>query len=137
MVYIYNKIWMYYPNNQRWTMKKFNRIIALCLIAVVSMTMLTACGGNKKKFVGTWEELDADGEVSYYGTTLVLANDGTGSAQQDGMTASVTWSVEKDKVFITLSMCGVTETEEYTYKFSGDTLIMTDHDGEETVYRKK
>ena len=117
-------------------MKKINRIIALCLVAVVLMTVLTACG-NKKKFVGTWEELDADGEVSYNGETLVLANDGTGSAEKDGMTASVTWSVEGNKLFITMSMCGVTETEECTYKFSGDTLTITDQDGDETVYRKK
>ena len=117
-------------------MKKFIRIIALCLVAVMLMSSFASCG-NKRKFVGTWEELDEDGEVSSDGVTFVLANDGTGSAKQDGMTASVTWSVEKDKLFITLSMCGVTETEEYTYKFSGNKLTLTDQDGEQTVYRKK
>ena len=117
-------------------MKKINRIIALCLVAVVLMTMLAACG-EEKEFVGTWEELNANGEVSYDGETLVLANDGTGSAKKDGMTASVKWSVEKNKLFITMSMCGVTETMECTYKFSGDTLTIVDQDGEKTVYRKK
>ena len=117
-------------------MKKFIRIIALCLVAVMLMSSFASCG-NKRKFVGTWQELDEDGEVSSDSETIVLANDGTGSASADGLTASVKWSVEKDKLFVTISVCGVTETEEYTYKFSGNKMILTDQDGEQTVYVKK
>lgn len=115
-------------------MKKVISLISLCLVAVILVSSFSSCS-NKKKFVGTWDEYDSEGNPT--GTTLVLANDGTGSAKSDGISGSVTWSVEEDKLFLTLSMCGVTDTQEYTYKFSGDKLILIDEDGEETIYKKK
>ena len=109
-------------------MKRTIRIFSICLIIVMLTSMLSACDASKK-FVGTWEEVES-------GATLVLANDGTGSVSEDGMSGSVTWSVEKDKIFLTVSVCGMTETTECTYEFSGDTMTLTDAEGEVTVYKK-
>ena len=114
-------------------MKKFISILSLCLVAAMLIPMLVSCDA-KDKFVGTWEELDDDGTVT--GTTMTLANDGTGSISSDGMSGSISWSVEKDKLFLTVSICGMSETSELTYKFSGKTMILTDTDGETTTYRK-
>ena len=109
-------------------MKKTIRIISVCLVIVMLTSILSACGVDKK-FVGTWQEVDGD-------TTLVLANDGTGSITESGVSGSVNWNLDDDKVFITISICGMTETEEFSYKFSGDTMALTDAEGETTVYRK-
>lgn len=109
-------------------MKKTISIISLCLVIVMLASMLSACSGDKK-FVGTWQEVNGD-------TTLVLANDGTGSISESGLSGSVNWSVDNNKVFITVALCGMTETEEYSYKFSGDTMTLTDAEGESTVFSK-
>jgi len=117
-------------------MKKILIIVSVCLVAVLFISLLSSCG-TKQKFVGTWDEIDENGEVLYNGETLVLANDGTGSAEKDGMTASVNWSVKGNKLFLTMSVCGTTETYEVTYKFSKDTMTLTYDDGETVTYRKR
>lgn len=118
-------------------MKKTLAIVSMCLVLVMIVPLLSSCS-NRKKFVGTWDELDSDGDIAYDGETLVFANDGTGSYEAPGGNyGSLTWSVEKNKVFITVSMCGMSNSQEFTYKFSGDTLILTDTEGEVTVYRKR
>ena len=118
-------------------MKKKLSVISLCVVVVMLVSLLSACGNSNKKFIGTWEEINSDGELLSDGTTLVLANDGTGSITSDGISGSVTWSVEKDKVFISISLCGMTEATECTYEFSGNTMTLVDEDGGETIYRKK
>ena len=115
-------------------MKKMITMISVCLVAALLLSLLSSCG-VKKKFVGSWELLNSDGEPE--GTVLVLADDGTGSITQEGMSGSVTWSIEDDTLFLTISICGMSETQECTYKFSGDQMILTNADGDETVYRKK
>ena len=70
------------------------------------------------------------------GEKLVLANDGTGSMDMDGIGGSLTWSLNKGKLIMTVSVCGMSESSEYSYKFSGNKLTLTDEDGETTVYRK-
>lgn len=109
-------------------MKRISRIISVCLVIVILTCLMSACGSSKK-FVGTWER-DGSEEI------MVLANDGTGSTSEAGLSGSIVWSVEKDKVFITISACGMTETNEYAYEFSGDTMTLTNADGDELVYRK-
>ena len=110
-------------------MKKYITIISVCLVIVMFASLLSACG-NGKKFVGTWKEVDSD-------STLVLANDGTGSlTTEDGISGSVNWSLEDDKIFMNISICGMSMTKEFTYEFSGDTMTLTDAEGEITVYEK-
>ncbi len=121
-----------------WEKKITRRIIIISLsLLTVILIVLLATSANSKKFVGTWEEIDEYGDIAYNGETIVFANDGTGSARSGGMSGSLTWSVEKNKVFITVSICGVTDTQEFEYKFSGDTMTLIDENGEKTVYRKR
>lgn len=114
-------------------MKNTIKLFSLLLAVVLLVCALTSCG-LKRQFVGTWVEIDSNGEES--GEELVLTNNGKGSISEDGMSGSVTWSCEGDSLFLTISICGMTETEEYTYEFSGKTMTLTDQDGDETVYRK-
>ncbi|MBO4277908.1 MAG: hypothetical protein J5925_05890 [Clostridia bacterium] len=115
-------------------MKKTLSVIALMLVALMLVPALVSCGSNGD-FVGTWEEVDENGESK--GETLTLANDGTGSVSSSGVSGSVKWDVSGDKITLTVSLCGMTETNEYTYEFSGDNLILTDAEGGKTIYKKK
>lgn len=109
-------------------MKKAISIISLCLVIVMITFSLSACGVDKK-FVGTWKE---EGSSS----VMVLASDGTGSINEDGISGSVNWSVENNKLFLTVSLCGLSETMECTYEFSGDTMTLNELDGTTYVYHK-
>ena len=109
-------------------MKKTTRILSLCLALILMASLLAACSSNSE-FVGTWKEEGSD-------TKLVLASDGSGSVSEQGVSGSVKWNVEGDKVFITVSICGMSETDEYTYEFSGDTMTLTENNGNTTVYTK-
>ena len=117
-------------------MKKSIGLIALILVAVIAMTVFLGCGGASSKFVGTWVEVDENGEPT--GEKLVLTKNGEGSISDSGLTGSVKWSVEGSHVFITVSMCGLTETEECSYKFSGKQMTLTKLDsGETSTYIKQ
>ena len=115
-------------------MKKIIVIIALCLVAATVLAVFAGCKKDEKKFIGTWYELDEEGNKT--GTKLVLAKKGEGSITEDGMSGSVKWSVEKNKLFLTISICGMSDSGEFTYKFSGNKMILTDKDGSVTTYTK-
>lgn len=116
-------------------MKRYLTVISLSLVVVMLASLLSACSAEKK-FIGTWEELDSNGERTSNGETLVFANDGNGTIESDGISGSLTWSVEKDKITIIVSVCGMAETYEFTYRFSGNTMTLIDEDGDKTVYRR-
>lgn len=106
-------------------MKKF-KVLALVLAAVMLVGMFAACnGGHNRKIVGKWVEVDDDGE----GDTYTFARNGKGSVSGDGMSGDMTWSTEKDVLTMTLSICGMTETQEVRFKISGK--IMTWYDIED------
>ena len=109
-------------------MRKVISIISVCLVIVILTTTLSACG-EKKKFVGTWEQEGSS-------AVMVLASDGTGSITEDVMKGSVNWSLEDDKLQLTVSICGMSETTECTYEFSDDTMTLTGEDGSVQVYHK-
>ncbi len=109
-------------------MKKAIRVITLCLVIVMLTSLLAACKSDSK-FVGTWEQTDAD-------CTMVMASDGSGSITEEGISGSLKWKQDGGKLFLTVSLCGMTETEEYTYELSGDTLTLTDTYGDVSVFQK-
>ena len=117
-------------------MKKLLSVISLCLVLVMLTSALASCS-NRSKLVGTWQEVNEDGEFVSNGEVLVCANDGTGSVSNDELSGSLTWSVDGDTLFMTLSMCGTTTSEECKYKISGNILTLTASDGEVTTYRKR
>ena len=110
--------------------------IALVLVSVMVLSMFLGCGGSRSRFIGTWLEVDESGEET--GEKLVLAKNGEGSISESGITGSVKWSVEKDSFFLTISICGMTETQECKYEFSGNKLILTKvEDGTTSTYIKQ
>ncbi len=117
-------------------MKRNVRIIALCLVMLMIMTVLTACG-DREKFVGTW--IQQEGEN--IDAILVLSKNGEGSMTTSGgsinVPSGVKWSIDKNKLYISYSACGMSETREYSYKFSGNKMILTESDGTVTIYVKQ
>lgn len=111
-------------------MKNIRGIVSLCLVALMLMAVLSACG-NESKLIGTWESTDSD-------ETLVLANDGTGSITVGGgLSGALNWSVNNNKIFLTFSMCGMTQTEEFTYEVDSHNLKLIDLDGTVEIYTKR
>ena len=115
-------------------MKNTMRIIALCLLAVMMLALFVGCSSEEKQFIGTWYLLDEEGNKT--SSTLVLAKDGEGTISEEGISGSVKWSLNNGKLSLTVSICGMSETEEYSYEFSGDKLILTDSEGKVTTHSK-
>ena len=118
-------------------MKKSVKVIVLSLIAIMMVVGLSSCG-ERNKFVGTWAKLDSDGNRT--DEMLVLAKNGEGSlsGSSDIVTSvGVKWSVEKDRLFLTASACGLTESYEYTYSFEGNKMILKTLDGDVESYIKR
>ena len=115
-------------------MKKTMRIVALCLLAVMVLGLFAGCSSAEKQFIGTWYELDEEGNKTE--SKIVFAKGGEGTVGSDGISGSLKWSVSGDKLTLTVSICGMEETTECTYEFSSDKLIMTDADGKKTTYSK-
>lgn len=115
-------------------MKKTMRIVALCLAVVMMLALFAGCSGEEKKFIGTWYELDEEGNKIE--SKLVFAKGGEGTVSEEGISGSLKWSVSGDKLTLTVSLCGMEETKECTYEFSGDKLIITDADNKKTTYSK-
>ena len=116
-------------------MKKLAVIFVFLLILVTLAGTLSACSG-KKQLVGAWELVDEEGDEE---AELVLADNGTGTMKEDGMSANVTWSVSGNKLTLTISVCGESETTVYKYSVHGKTLklISVDDPDDVVVWKKK
>ncbi len=91
-------------------MKKFARLLALVLVAVMTLS-LVACGGLESKLAGKWK----------------------GTAEESGMKVNVTFEFDDEKKELTMevSLMGITQDETVDYEVDGDKLII---DGEEVEY---
>ncbi|MBR6808089.1 MAG: hypothetical protein IKM46_06900 [Clostridia bacterium] len=91
-------------------MKKFARILALVLVAVMTLS-LVACGGLESKLAGEWK----------------------GTVKESGISASVTFNFDDDKkeLTMTVSVLGIDQDTTVDYEVDGDTLLI---DGEEVEY---
>ncbi|MBQ0110198.1 MAG: hypothetical protein KBS44_07995 [Clostridiales bacterium] len=114
-------------------MKKFIKLFSLCLAVLFIVSVFSSCG-SKNKLIGTWVLLDEDKNSA--DEKLILADDGTGTIKSGMLSSSLTWSAENGQLFITSSVCGMTNMTGYSYKIFGDVLILTDENGEEQMYRK-
>lgn len=108
------------------------KILASAL--VISMILvLCACATPEKSIVGTWKSQSSVlGIVTE--TTYTFNEDGTGSLT-NVFSVDFTYSFSEDKLLITTSTLGIENTEEYTFKFSGDTLVLTG--AKETLHLEK
>ena len=109
-------------------MKKMKVVLALLLVAALCLALFAACAKPEKKIVGTWNgEQSVLGVVAKYSFTF--NEDGTGnmtSALDIGV--AMTYTIDGDKLNITTSILGITNTKTYTYAFEGDQLLLTEGD---------
>lgn len=102
-------------------MKKIKRVSVLVLVLVFALSF-AACGGSKS-VAGTWVIEGTDSDIS----SLELKSDGTGKISLGGsISLDLTYTTEKDKLTLTMSYLGQTESEEYTYSVKDKKLTLTD-----------
>jgi uncharacterized lipoprotein YehR (DUF1307 family) len=112
---------------------KMKKTLAV-LLALMLMFSLVACGGGGSSLVGKWvpeEGQDISGD--FIEERMELSKDGTGIG--DGM--SLKWKAEKDRLTFNLDLLGFGLALAYDYEISGDTLTLTNDDGESVTYKKE
>jgi uncharacterized lipoprotein YehR (DUF1307 family) len=106
------------------------RITACVLLAVVLLTAMVSCGGAS--IVGTWVAEEAGIEI-----TMEFGADGKGKMGSMGVNIDTTYKVvDGDTVEVTMSMAGIEQTQEFTYKVEGNKLYLT-ADGETQEFTRK
>lgn len=109
-------------------MKKMKRLMVAGVMLVMTC-LLVACG--KTSMTGTW---NTDGDQDQ--ESFTFNDDGTGTMNLgDDISVNITYKTDGDKLTITTSFLGTSESEDYTYKIKGKTLTLTKDD--ETVELKK
>ncbi len=104
-------------------MKKMTkRIIALLLIAMLSCTMLAACGDSSSDAIsGTWkqtDEVNGDWTWKFNGGKAHLTGDTTGF-ESDG-----TYTLDEAAQKVTVTLENWSDPIEYTYTLDGDNLTL-------------
>ena len=113
-------------------MKKMKKLSALMLVLVLSLSFV-ACGGSKS-ITGTLTVDGTDADIS----KLELKDDGTGSISLgDSISLNITYTTEKDKLTITMSYLGQTESDEYTYTLKKGKLTLTDSSQTQITFVKQ
>lgn len=102
-------------------MKLFKKGFALALVLAMSLS-LVACGANIQ---GEWVGEEDGIEYSYE-----FDKDGEGSMSVGGLSVDFEYEVDGDELTITYEILGEKTEEEYTFEISGDTLELTDEDGD-------
>lgn len=116
--------------------KTVARTIALTLAAILMLAFLSGCS-DAGKFVGSWEHTETAFGVSVT-TTYTFEKDGTGKlSTMLGISADYTYKVEGGKLTLVTTVLGSSSTTVYTYKFSGDTLTITDDSGDTVLTKVK
>ena len=98
------------------------RILAFILV-VVMVAGLCACAKPEESIVGKWKHQNTVlGVVTE--TIYTFNEDGTGT-KTNVIDLGFTYSFADDKLFITTSALGIEYTEEYTYSFGINELVLT------------
>ena len=102
------------------------KVISCVLILVCLLTVFSSCAKPEKKIVGTWTgEQNILGVVAKYAFTFNEDGTGTMTAALD-IGVAMTYTIEDDKLNITTSVLGISNTKTYTFTFEGDQLILTE-----------
>ena len=103
--------------------------VSVLLIAIVTIVLVLVLGGGDD-LVGTWKSED--------GIELTLKKDNTGTMGMSGINMPIKWERDGDKLEMTISFMGESETEEMTIvKLTKKTLILADESGEEQTFTKE
>lgn len=98
------------------------RAVAFALVIVMALCLFS-CAKPAEKILGSWKyQSSVLGVVTE--TTYVFNEDGTGS-KTNVLEIKFTYAITEDKLLITTSTLGIENTEEYSYEFSGDELVLT------------
>lgn len=110
-------------------MKK-RRFVKIVLVIMIFCGIVSACG-KKEEITGQWKEENGS-EI------LELFSDGTGTVKDDdGIEYSLTWIAENERLKISVDFGFIGEqTVTYDYKINSSSLILSDEEGEETIYIK-
>lgn len=124
-------------------MKKVLSIVMVMCLAVALFTGCSALSGvlNEAKIIGTWE---GEVETGLFGTTVDITytfeEDGVGSMplldSGIGVNVNFSYTIEEDTLTIKTESEWLSQTNVYTMEFEGDTLTLTDADGEKLVLTK-
>ena len=103
--------------------------VSVLLIAIVTIVLVLVLGGGDD-LVGTWKSED--------GIELTLKKDNTGTMGMSGINMPIKWERDGDKLEMTISFMGESETEEMTIvKLSKKTLILASESGDEQTFTKE
>lgn len=116
-------------------MNKITRTVVLCLVAIITLSLLAGCFSSpEKKLIGTWIEAN---DASAKERTLVLTTNGKGTYYNGNEKLQIKWSVENDQ--FSLTSLKYDETIVFTYKFSSQDkkLTLTDTSGHTMTFTKQ
>ena len=106
--------------------------VLLLLVIMVSLVMVTGCGGAMKKAAGTYKLVyskfvgDPDTAKREEEWTIELNEDGTGKSNRDNSSYTVEWSIDGENIKITEKFLALTIDYNGTLKdgkldvFNGD-----------------
>ena len=109
---------------------KTMKITACVLLAAMLLSVMVSCAGGSASIVGKWVAT-----VEGIETSVEFNADGTGKMGAMGMNFDMTYKADASKITVTISMMGMEETTEFTYKLNGNKLALT-ADGETVEYTK-
>lgn len=126
------------------------RIFALLLALLMVVALFAGCGDEKRsskkdkdgKGNSVTEAAPADplqgawtAEQDGIEMTFKFNGDGTGAIETMGISMDTTYTVSGNKISVTMSYLGESETQEFEYSISGNELSLT-ADGETQVFTK-
>ena len=100
-------------------MKKIFTVV-LTLVIILN---LCACASPSKAIIGTWKsQTTVLGVVTE--TSYTFNEDGTGE-KTTVLDVPFTYTISKDKLIITTTVLGISTSEEYSFDFSGNKLVLS------------
>ena len=133
-------------------LKKLITLLSVCVLAVIAAVGCKnsdteeATTKEAASIVGTWkvnlDEMEGaedaedmeDAGISFNLDILyTFEDDGTGSVTALGMTVDFEYAIEGNKLSLTMTVDGETETESGTFKLEGDKLTLYTEGDEEDV----
>lgn len=116
-------------------MKKRRRIISVCMTVLVMLLAVAGCG-KKEDITGKWVYTE---ESTGQTASMEFFSDGTGKiTEEDSLSYSCEWTTEDGrlKVEVDTGILGKI-SRVVDYKLDGDTLTLTDDDGESAIYYRE
>ena len=97
--------------------------IIICLVALLSLVLITGCGSKKNELVGTWKGETNDGLK----TTLTFKKNGDIKYENEyGFDSEGTYEIEDE--IVTINLKSWSETKKYKFEIKDKKLSLTAQD---------